>query len=273
MRDLPRRLLVAAIALPLLIWLMLRPAPGPFLLVVGVAALGALHETFAILRRCDLRPFTWIGYAAAAGFLVAAVREEPSGTIQAAFILAVLVAQFIRGVRRENTADMGATLLAVFYAGWLPSLVLRLRLVPEGAQWIFALFAVTWLYDSFAFFAGKMFGRHKLWPSVSPKKTWEGCWGGLIAAAVVLIALRVGLDAHPAWPTLLPGALTVARLAWIVPLACVAAQVGDLAESMLKRAADIKDSGSLLPGHGGLLDKFDSFLFTGPLLYFLASVL
>jgi phosphatidate cytidylyltransferase len=178
-----------------------------------------------------------------------------------------------RGVRRENAADVGTTLFAVLYAGWLPSLILRLRLVDEGAQWVLALLAATWLYDSGAFFAGKTLGRHKLWVAVSPKKTWEGCAGGLVLAMGALLGIRAVLDGHPAWMPLLPAALTTERLAWIVPLVCVAAQVGDLAESMLKRAANVKDSGALLPGHGGLLDKFDSFLFTGPLMYYLASIL
>lgn len=273
MRDLPRRLLVAAVALPLLGWLLFRPAPGYVLLVMALAALGALHETFVMLRNCGHRPFVWVGYPAAAGFLYAAFREAPSGTIQAAFVLALLIAQMFRGVKRENAADLGVTLLAVLYAGWLPSLMLRLRLVEEGAQWVFALLAATWIYDSGAFFAGKTLGRHKLWVAVSPSKTWEGCWGGLAASLVAMLALRAWGDAHPASMPLLPVVLTTGRLLWIVPLVCVAAQVGDLAESMLKRAADVKDSGALLPGHGGLLDKFDSFLFTGPLLYFLASVL
>ncbi len=273
MGNLPRRLLVAAVALPLLAWLLFRDAPGPFLAVIALAALGALYELFGLLRALGHQPFDRIGYLAAAGFLFAAFRQEQSGTIQAAFVLALLVAQLRRGVRRENAADMGVTVFAVLYAGWLPSLILRLRLVDEGAQWTFVLLAATWLYDSGAFFAGTLFGRHKMWVAVSPGKTWEGCAGGLVLSLGAMLGLRALQAAHPGWLPLVPAVLDPARLLWVVPVVCVAAQVGDLAESMIKRAAAVKDSGALLPGHGGLLDKFDSFLFTAPVLYYVASLL
>lgn len=273
MGNLPRRLLVAAVALPLLWWLNFWDRPLPILLLIAAAAMGALRELFGLLRGLGHRPFERLGYLAAAGFLFAALQQEQSGTIQAAFLLALLVAQMFRVGARENAGDMGVTLFAVMYAGWLPSLIVRLRLVDEGAQWTFVLLAATWLYDSGAFFAGTWIGRHKLWPAVSPGKTWEGCAGGLVLSLGAVLGARALQAANPGWTPLVPIPLDSTRLLWVVPAVCLAAQVGDLAESMLKRAANVKDSGALLPGHGGLLDKFDSFLFTGPLVYYLASIL
>ena len=279
MKDLPRRALAAVVAIPLLAWLLFRPSPYPFGAVIVVASLAALRETFAMLRKLGFRPFEPFGYAAALAFHAAALSEwnlTGSASILAApvflvtaTVLGVLLAMLIRGMDKTNVSSVAVTLFAALYAGWLASFVTRLRVLPEGAQWVFLLFALTWTYDTAAYFWGVSVGGPKLWPSVSPKKTWAGLWGGIGTTMIVLILLRQYLPSMTG-PHLLPIPLEARALWWLVPVGCVMAQLGDLAESMLKRAAGVKDSGAFLPGHGGLLDKLDSFLFTGPLLYFLA---
>lgn len=148
--------------------------------------------------------------------------------------------------------------------GWasfgLPYLVLPIwslyelhRLHPR----LLLVFLVSvWVNDSAAFIVGSTWGRRKLAPRLSPKKTWEGALGGLVASAVVAYGGLVWLQAEPRWPLL--GTLLMSS---------VAAQLGDLVESMLKRAAEVKDSGSLMPGHGGLLDRLDAIILAGPVFY------
>jgi phosphatidate cytidylyltransferase len=131
--------------------------------------------------------------------------------------------------------------------------------VPSGRQWIFLLFFVVFSCDTGAFYVGRRWGRHKLWPAVSPGKTVEGAIGGLLSS--VAVSLLVG--------TLLP--LDVATAGFLLALGFILAlvcQVGDLMESMLKRVSQVKDAGGILPGHGGLLDRLDSLLFAFPVMYY-----
>ncbi len=164
----------------------------------------------------------------------------------------------------ETGRGAAAVTLAWLYCGVLVTAVLGLRL-RFGFGWVVLAFVVTWGNDTLAYFAGRLLGRHKLFPRVSPHKTWEGFAGGAlgsIAGAFAVRALAGPLGGEPAMP---------AAAAWAVGLgAAVLAPVGDLAESMLKRAAGVKDSGRLVPGHGGLLDRIDALLFVGPWIYAVA---
>jgi phosphatidate cytidylyltransferase len=126
---------------------------------------------------------------------------------------------------------------------------------PAGNVWIFFLLAVIFASDTGAFYFGRFFGRHKLYPSVSPGKTWEGAVGGLISSLfIALIFFRI-FAAFGAGILILAGILSIAG------------QIGDLVESMLKRSCGVKDSGKLLPGHGGFLDRLDGMIFALPVLY------
>ena len=279
MKDLPRRALAAVVAVPFLAWVLFLPSPFPFGILIAAVSLLGLREAFAMLRRLGYRPFDVAGYAGALVFHAAALVEwdlPGSAALLAApvflvtlLVVALLLAMLVRGMERDNFASAAVTLLGALYVGWLSSFVTRLRVLPEGSQWVFLVFLLTWTYDTAAYFWGAAVGRAKLWPSVSPKKTRAGLWGGIGTTFVLVAALRwflpPGSGLH-----LLPFPLALGEIVWLAPVACVAAQLGDLAESMLKRAARVKDSGSFLPGHGGLLDKLDSFLFTAPLLWFFA---
>jgi phosphatidate cytidylyltransferase len=146
----------------------------------------------------------------------------------------------------------------------VPALPAGAPLAAIGADrgWIILLVLAVWSFDTGAYFVGKRFGRRKFLSHISPSKTYAGLIGGIVAATVVSAAVLVGLGQPPV------SALLVG------PLVSLAAQAGDLAESMLKRAAGAKDSGTLIPGHGGVLDRVDSFLFAAPVLalYVLAAV-
>lgn len=165
-----------------------------------------------------------------------------------------------------SRADLGEALpacavsvLSILYIGMLGGAVLRLRLDfdPVGAKLVFFLLLVVWLGDAGAYYVGRAFGKHKLSPRVSPKKTIEGGVGGVTASLVVATVIHFTFFREFPLPHALACALLLA----------VAGVLGDLAESMWKRSAAVKDSGTLIPGHGGFLDRFDSILFTAPILY------
>lgn len=158
----------------------------------------------------------------------------------------------------ESLPSSAVAVLATTYVGLLSGSLIRLRHdFPEGWKLIFFLLLVVWLGDSGAYYFGKAFGKHKLSPIISPKKTVEGLFGGM--AVSILTAIVIHFTFFPKFP------LLHAIIAGVI--LSVAGVVGDLAESMWKRSAAVKDSGTLLPGHGGFLDRFDSILFTAPILY------
>ena len=159
---------------------------------------------------------------------------------------------------------VGLAVLGAVYPGLLLGAVVRMRQLPDGFAWLVLTLTVTWLNDTGAYFAGRAYGERKLYPRISPSKTWEGAAGGLLAS--------------------IGGALAVKSLGWLPQLpwwgcvvvgagAGVLGPLGDLSESMLKRAFGAKDSSRLLPGHGGLLDRVDALLFTAPFVLLCARVL
>lgn len=164
----------------------------------------------------------------------------------------------------EGAADeVGRLLTGMTYLGLLLAFLPLLRRTEHGLVWVFVLLAATWLGDSGAYFTGRSLGRHRMSPRLSPKKTWEGTLGGAVAA--VLGALAVGalfLPGVPLWK--------IALLGLVIDGAGV---LGDLAESLLKRAFGVKDSGRIMPGHGGILDRIDSLLFSGPVLFLFLHLL
>lgn len=177
-----------------------------------------------------------------------------AGAIAIIFFLFLLWFVFL--YPRFNLIDMAVALLATFYVG-LFVYVYLLRMLPDGWVWVIFMLAGTWASDTLAFFVGKYFGRHSLAPGLSPGKTVEGAVGGV--GGSVLVA-AVFLFLYP----FLPRAL----LLGLGLLLGVAAQAGDLVESAFKRQVGVKDAGGLIPGHGGMLDRFDSMLFTAPLVYY-----
>ncbi len=135
--------------------------------------------------------------------------------------------------------------------------IAALRVGPSGLQWVISALVITWANDTCAYFAGRLFGRHKLHPAVSPNKTWEGFAGGAVGSVVGMFIAR--------WVAF-PGLTTLDCMA-LGLLGAVLGPLGDLCESMLKRAHGVKDSGMLIPGHGGLLDRVDALLFNAPAVY------
>lgn len=150
-------------------------------------------------------------------------------------------------------------LVGLFYCGLSPALTAQTLLFPDGAEWFMTLLAIVFFGDSFAFFAGYFFGTTKLHPLVSPKKTWAGAAGGLLGSLVFGAVFA-------AW--LLPD-YSSKHIIWISLVTGLIGQIGDLFESLIKRMVGVKDSGSIMPGHGGILDRIDGVLIAGPVFFFL----
>jgi phosphatidate cytidylyltransferase len=212
----------------------------------------------------------------------AVVRASQSVEILFLFLLSAPLWFLLRGMRREDfrgvLAGAGASMFALFYIG-LPLLALfDIRSQPNGPELLLYMFLVVWCGDVAAYYVGRAIGRRKLAPSISPGKTWEGTIASVIASAAIGTLLLVYADHFRAALYALrlapaPSVFSMSGNVWYVALLCsiginIAAQLGDLVESMLKRGARLKDSGSLLPGHGGVLDRIDALLFAAPLVWY-----
>lgn len=269
-KNLLLRVASALVLLPLvlvLVWL----GGWPFALLIAVAAGLCALEMAAMALRESPPAMRAVVVAAAAGIPLAlgVLGATPSGEIILAVLVGLVMVLWIGHLLMlgEDLApapsSVGLSVLAVLYTGGLLAPVVLLRQLEAGAWWIVLVLAVTFLNDTGAYFAGRTLGRRKLYPRVSPAKTWEGFVGGLVGGvigAVGVTALSGGLGAEP-----LPLSLASAGALGLVVAAVASA--GDLVESLLKRAFSVKDSGRLIPGHGGMLDRLDAVLFTGPLIW------
>ena len=212
-------------------------------------------------RLLNQRPLGLMG-AAFTALLVAAAHH--GGDWWAGALALAIVAPFLwlmlRGDRERALPDWLQCVGGVVYIGWLGSHLVLLRHLDNGRDWVYLAVFATFANDTSAYFVGRALGRTKLVPRISPGKTVEGSLGGILFGALGLVLLNYALGLRlDVWP-LIP-------LAVLVP---VAAQLGDLAESLIKRGAGVKDAGVLLPGHGGVLDRLDSVLFVVPVVYYYA---
>jgi len=164
--------------------------------------------------------------------------------------------------REQAGTDFAITISGILYIGWLGSYMLSLRALPDGEWWFLIVLPVVWLADTGAYLVGKRFGTHKLSPRLSPKKTWEGYLAGVISGVIGGILLTIIWNLMGAELTLFEGGFIGYILSVFTPL-------GDLGESMFKRQFGVKDSGDLIPGHGGAFDRIDSWLWAAPIGYYL----
>ena len=232
-----------------------------------------LIEFYRMMERRGLRPYLRLGIAAALGLLWVCYRPDTPhvGFLMAAVLLLVLALELRRPEARQRVEDMAVTCFGVLYVGWLSAHLVLLRELPwragtsyaEGASFVLLAFFVTWSCDSGAYAIGRLFGRNRPWTHISPRKSVEGAIGGLVAACAAAFIARAWFAHY----------LAVRDAIVLGFLVGVFAQVGDLVESLLKRDTDHGDSSDLIPGHGGILDRFDSLYFAAPLVvYYLAIV-
>jgi phosphatidate cytidylyltransferase len=293
--NLLKRVLTAVVLIPIVLLLVLR-APVPVLaLVAALVALLSVQELLKLAEAHGIRPFRWPTYVfVGLFFLYMALSPANKPLLETAIFIytigfAAASAPFVFllvGTRRVDLSSaFPAAAVSVFafaYVALPLAFLVQIREQWSGAFMLLYLLLVVWAGDIFAYFVGRSLGRHPMSPRISPKKTWEGALASLVASVGVGILLynyalpissaflSVGLmerrdgyfalQSPPLWSTLL---LSVAIN--------IAAQLGDLAESLIKRGAGVKDSGSLLPGHGGMLDRIDALLFAAPVLWYYAA--
>ncbi len=259
--DLPVRLATAAVGIPallLVIWL----GGAPYVAAAAaILALGAYELAHAAgMTRRD--PLTWCATLGAVAIAVAATHGQGAivlgitGLLALALLIEVLRADVHQGFARW-TAAMGAAL----YPGVLGSHVVLLRQATDGRDWVLFMLFTTFATDTGAYAVGQLVDGPKLAPRISPGKTVAGAAGGLACGTLAAAALALLLDLEQ------PVGITLA----IGAAAAVAGQLGDLAESLLKRSLGVKDLGRLFPGHGGAMDRLDSVLFTAPVVYWVVQ--
>jgi phosphatidate cytidylyltransferase len=253
-----KRLLTGLLLAPLIAYVVLWGPDPLFLVVVAAVALICFHEYSTLVAAYGVRRPGPPGYVA--GLLVLLFPQEP-------FLLVVIVAllALLLALAEDNLAGglpgAGALLLGVVYIFGSLRFASALRL--KSPHWLLFALALCWLGDTAAYYAGRVLGRHKMAPRISPAKSWEG------AAASVVASLAFG-GLYLAWA--MPRVPLVEALGLSLA-ANLAGQLGDLAESALKRGCGVKDSGNLLPGHGGWLDRVDANLFSVPTVYALLALL
>ncbi|SNB46391.1 phosphatidate cytidylyltransferase [Geobacter sp. DSM 9736] len=253
-------------ALPLLILFILKAGPFPFACLISLFSFLGLREFYAMAI-----PARWgEGMAAAVtgGLLpLALLTSDPYRLFISGLTVLVLMSGLLFLFRfREMKAVAGEISFLATGFLYVPLLLchfILLRLLPLGTSWIFLLLVIVMAGDTFAYYVGSSFGRHKLYPAVSPNKSIEGALGGVAGSLTGALICKATF-----FPELSVAAAVVAAI-----LLGVLGQLGDLFESMLKRSFGVKDSGTIVPGHGGILDRLDSMLFAAPAAYFCAAFL
>lgn len=262
---LKQRLLTALVAIPILVWLILYASFGIFSTVVLAFTFLSLRE-LAAMQRVAIYGATWL--TAGAGMTIAlAMLVDPSGATLSAALVVSLIGVLLGTLAtaedmNRSTIGAGQLLFASLYGGLLLPHLIWLRTLDHGPGLVFFVLATAMASDAGGYFAGRAYGRRKLWPTVSPNKTVEGAVGSVASAVVIGSLFHWQLvGGFGFWESIL-----------VTATMSVLAQLGDLSESMIKRAYDAKDSGWILPGHGGVLDRTDSMVLPIVFTYYYARL-
>jgi phosphatidate cytidylyltransferase len=268
-RNLAVRVITALALVPPVLWVIY---VGGLLsgVMFGLVSAACASEYFLIV----FKRVTVVGWVVTAGALLMpllpmlAPSNDASSLSNNAWALAFYVVggiflfawtfHLVRGPLTDAPTYAAHALTALVFGGLGLTAVSALRVIPgRGLAWVIAVLVITWANDSMAYFSGRLFGRHKLYPEVSPNKTWEGFFGGMGGSLIGMFVLKLAF-----FPFLtVPDCVVVGLAGGIL------GPIGDLAESMLKRAYRVKDSGKIIPGHGGVLDRIDALLFNAPMVF------
>lgn len=254
------RFLSALPLIPLALWLMFG-APRWAFSLFGFVWIGITSHELMVMTQGRARLARLWGVVASVGFAVALRYGDPR-TLPMVTVLSILGAMIV-GLSRPDPVDgaharLGWLIGGPLYVGGTLGLLAVMHDREHGGAWVLLSMFIAFLSDTGAYFAGKNFGRHKLYPKISPKKTIEGSLGGLVTAALGAVVLS---------KTLLAGELPLVDGVLLAFVAGAFGQAGDLFESLLKRSTGVKDSGNILPGHGGLLDRSDALMLTGTMTW------
>lgn len=250
-----KRVIVAVIVIPLLLFIVIKLPSYLFLILLCIVNVVGMWEFLKMYRATQFWLIT--GIISSLAVLIFNCFYSHQGFYFFAILFSVIAVMRLILKRDPKFAFQD---IALIYAGllYIPTLlVFQWFLRESGWQWIVYLYGCVWTADSFAYYIGKGFGKTKLYPEVSPKKTWAGAYGSLAGAVIASLILGNLLVSKPF--------MSLAIMGFLIGIVSI---FGDLVESMFKRDAGVKDSGFLFPGHGGILDKIDALLFSGLLLYF-----
>lgn len=264
----PLRLISASILIPAALALVFFAPPGIYLAVIAVVGTFCLYEYFRIMERMGFRGQPWLGYISfwilIKGLSMARIPAEM--LCAAVLVITFLAAMWRRESIRDRVHGLMANVLGVYYLAFslYPAVAVRFRFGDrQGLEWTLILLVVLWVGDTAALLGGRLLGRTPFASMLSPKKTNEGAVAGLLGGVLAAVLLRQYFFSD----------LPLGHVAAASLLIAAFGQLGDLAESMLKRAAEVKESSGLIPGHGGVLDRVDSMLFALPVLYLYLLIL
>jgi phosphatidate cytidylyltransferase len=292
-----KRVLTAVILIPLVLLAVFR-APAPlFIALVAVVALMSAREFVDLIKQYNISPFRMPTFVAIAlmflALLVRSVEQQtPTIAVESVFYIVFTAAALgafvflVIGMARRDLATSypaaSASFFALGYCGIPLLLLANIRQQWAGAFLILYLFLVVWTGDTAAYYVGRAIGKHKLSPRVSPGKSWEGAIASFIGSIIIGVIVfqnasaisefLVRLHLIERWQGYLSAPPPLAQVVLLSGTLNIVAQLGDLVESLLKRGARVKDSGALLPGHGGMLDRIDALLFAAPVLWFYAAL-
>ncbi len=268
-----KRVITALWAIPLVVAVVWFDKPLPwFTIFITIWGILAILEFYRLVASTKVVPLTSFGLI---WTVLLILNREPVllSTLEPHFnlnlltpllltsaVMLSLIWLLLRAPGKRSFVGWAWTMAGILFVGWLLSYLIALRGLEDGRNWVFMALFTTFASDSAAFFIGRALGRHHLAPNISPGKTWEGAIGGVIGAIIISLFF------------ILPTPLRL-NLAWwqaivLGLLVSIFGQLGDLAESLFKRNMEVKDSGKLFPGHGGILDRMDSIVFAGVVVYY-----
>ncbi|MFC1934025.1 phosphatidate cytidylyltransferase [Chloroflexota bacterium] len=268
-----KRVLTALCGIPLLIITVWFDRPLPwFTVLLAIWGLLAILEFYRLVAASNVPPLTYFGLIWTLFFILSRNSDflsilEPhfdlnllTPLLLTSAVLLSLLGSLLRAKKEEAFIGWAWTVAGILYVGWLLSYLVALRDLEDGRNWVFFALFTTFASDSTAFFTGRALGRHHLAPQISPGKTWEGAIGGILGAIIISLffILPTPLNLHLGWGQVILLGLLVS----------ISGQLGDLVGSLFKRNMGVKESGRLIPGHGGILDRMDSIVFAGVVVYY-----
>jgi len=264
-----KRILTAIILVPFILIIILYLNPFYTFLLIAIISLLMMHELWTMLEKNNFPPFKWLGYALLIMILtIFFIRSKELTNLIFILPVSILIFSLFQKENFERTLiRSGLSMLMIIYVGILCGYLIMLRSIngneEMGKKLLILLIGIVWLCDTGAFYIGSWLGRHSLIAAISPKKTVEGAIGGLIFGIIGGLLVRA----------IFINNISLSKCILISFVISIISQIGDIVESLIKRSLKAKDSGTLLPGHGGLLDRMDGLIFSAPFMYLFSKLL
>ncbi|MBQ9267277.1 MAG: phosphatidate cytidylyltransferase [Clostridia bacterium] len=264
-----KRFISMIVGILILAGVMLLNSTLVFSIAVTVVAMIGLYEFYHTLKQRDVHPIEWLGYIVTFGLIF--IPYIPVATLRVILVmilpaaLLVLFSASIFSNLKRNILDISVTVLGMIYVTYLFSFLIFTRQLENGTYYLWFILAGAWITDIFAYLVGMAIGKHHF-SEISPKKSIEGCIGGIVGCALFFIGYSYYLNS-------IGFELNYIVMGIIGIVVSIISQIGDFAASSIKRYCKVKDFGNIMPGHGGVLDRFDSILFVAPFVYLLFSMM